>query len=245
MTLAKLKLIFSSTVLFGYLLMGVVAFILFSTKSISDLEVILILSPYTAIAGAAKALFDNVAFNGYSDSIYGFKGKDLREFFTSLSEEIDNHFGHTTETNFNLNYIITAGDFRLLVKEIQELFEGHECVDPGAFVKAFTALFHEVATVSAEHFLTEPQLWFYVRKIGTWLDQNRTFEAETKIPRAGSVSIILVSAAYPLSGIVLLLCSAFSLKDISPSDIGLISGLVSGLFASYWSGTTQKLFGLE
>jgi hypothetical protein len=246
MKLSRLKLLFSSLVLLGYAALGFVAFILFFSKMIDDLEVVLVLSPYTAIAGAAQALFNNLSSNSVNDPVYGFHGKELRSFFRTLSEDITNRF---SQDRVGLNsglYLIKMADFYSILGNLTKYCLNSNCPRVEECRQLVEDEFLLTATCVIGEFATEHDVRFYVKRIGDWLDDNRTFEPDSFVQPIVSIIILVVAAAYPLSGIFLLLVVAFhNHENFTPQDVGLVAGLISGLFASYWTSTIQRLSGQQ
>jgi hypothetical protein len=239
----QVKRLFAFAVFTGYGLFGGTAFVLFFLHKLTDLQLAIICSPYAVIAGVASLLFTNIIVQGRESSIYHFNEDALREFTRSLDDELNHQLAPTRNLYY---YYIRRVEYHAAVRHVRRAFSSQKaCVTPADAQLILDEEFINVFCLHKGTILTEEELYHYLHKVATWLRNQRAYMAEEKLPCWKSWVVILSGVAYPVTGFTLMLIVALELTPITDSELASATGLISAMFASYWSSIVNGFLGLK
>lgn len=221
----------------SYFIVGINAAVFLGLQAISEVDLVLILSPFGTSAFVAQNFFDSLTFGDISESRYGFTQKEFDFFLKELQREIDYAIDRRAQV------VIRKSDFDSLRETIIKAFNSQENLKffPGTIIAEFDRYVGAIANDYPSGTLSQRQLGYFIQKFVDWISERKTYDSNRPFSPTAYWLILLSVLITPTIPLTILWLRALGILDLTQELLGTVSTIATGTAIGFWGTTVSKM----
>lgn len=235
-SLASVKTQVGIILILSYVLLGLNGMILVALHWITELDLLIITSPFAPSAFVAKNFFDSITFGDLNESTYKLTESDLDFFKNGLKSELENILDYREVMVF-----VTKDYLRMKQDLCHELPLDQTKYYPSTILQQFEKRLFMIAKREQKGVTNIHNVHYLINKILTWIDSNKDYQSDKPISKTAYNLIIASVLCNPLIPFVTIWLQSTGLMDLPPEMLGATMAIAASTLSGLWSTTVSKL----